>query len=182
MSTDLLEGRVAELEARAQRLVLAGDDRDGWGAWRNLLELRLMQQQDSERALLTEVIASLQREFEATAKRLIGEAQAQKIRGTYARSEIYAPGDVVALDGGSFMAKRSAPGLCPGPDWQLIARQGQRGIAGPQGIAGKDAPKIVGWVVDRAAFTVAPKLSDGSTGPLLELAELFQPSADSSVT
>jgi len=171
-----LANRLTELEERSRRLVLAGDDRDGWGAWHNLLELRLMQQQDNERAVLTEVVASLQREFEATAKRLIGEAQAQKIRGTYARSEIYAPGDVVALDGGSFMAKRAAPGLCPGPDWQLVARQGQRGIAGPQGIAGKDAPRITGWVVDRGAYTVAPRFSDGSLGPLLELRELFEPS------
>jgi hypothetical protein len=170
---DLID-RVAELEQRAQRLVLAGDDRDGWGAWRNLLELRLMQQQDSERALLTEVVASLQREFEATAKRLIGEAQAQKIRGTYARSEIYAPGDVVALDGGSFMAKRAAPGLCPGPDWQLVARQGQRGIAGPQGIAGKDAPRIVKWELDVASYTATPIMGDGTKGPGLELRALFE--------
>ena len=169
-----LANRLTELEERSRRLVLAGDDRDGWGAWHNLLELRLMQQQDNERAVLTEVVASLQREFEATAKRLIGEAQAQKIRGTYARSEIYAPGDVVALDGGSFMAKRAAPGLCPGPDWQLIARQGQRGIAGPQGIAGKDAPKIVKWELDVASYTATPIMSDGTKGPGLELRALFE--------
>ena len=67
MSTDLLEGRVAELEARASRLVLAGDDRGGgWGAWQNLLEIRLMQYQDGERALLTQVIATLQRDFQET--------------------------------------------------------------------------------------------------------------------
>src|SRR6516225_5277006 len=108
MSTDLLEGRVAELEERAQRLVLAGDDRDGWGAWRNLLELRLMQQQDSERAVLTEVVASLQREFEATVKRIVDETAARHVRGTFDPKGKYDLGDVVALDGGSFMAKRNA--------------------------------------------------------------------------
>src|SRR6516225_10808407 len=145
MSTDLLEGRVAELEARAQRLVLAGDDRDGWGAWRNLLELRLMQQQDSERALLTEVIASLQRDFQATIKVAIETALARRIKGTHDPKAEYFANDLVAKDGASFVAKRNDPGELPGPGWQLLARQGQRGIAGERGVPGRDAPRIVKW-------------------------------------
>jgi len=43
---DLLD-RVTELEQRAQRLVLAGNDQDGSGAWHNHLEIRLMQERDS---------------------------------------------------------------------------------------------------------------------------------------
>jgi hypothetical protein len=176
MSTDLLEGRIAELEARAQRLVLAGDGRDqgGWGAWHNLLELRLMEYQDGERALLTQVIATLQRNFEETVKAAIETALARRIRGTHDPKAEYLANDMVAKDGGTFVARRNNPGPCPGTDWQLMARQGQRGIAGERGAPGRDAPRIVGWVVDRGAFTVAPKLSDGSTGPVLELRALFE--------
>ena len=39
-------------------------------------------------------------------------------------------GDVVALNGGSFIARKDVPGPCPGPGWQLIASQGRRGAAG----------------------------------------------------
>src|SRR6516164_1901817 len=61
MSDADLMDRVAELERRAQRLVLAGDDRGGgWGAWQNLLEIRLMQERDYFNDLLTEIVARLQ--------------------------------------------------------------------------------------------------------------------------
>ena len=176
MSTDLLEGRVAELEARASRLVLAGDDRGGgWGAWQNLLEIRLMQYQDGERALLTQVIATLQRDFQETVKVAIETALARRIKGTHDPKAEYFANDLVAKDGASFVAKRNNPGPLPGDGWQLLARQGQRGVAGERGPPGRDAPRITGWVVDRGAFTVAPKLSDGSTGPVLELGALFAP-------
>ena len=157
MSTDLLEGRVAELEARAQRLVLAGDDRDGWGAWRNLLELRLMQQQDNERALLTEVVATLQRDFQETVKAAIETALARRIRGTYDPKAEYFANDLVAKDGASFVAKRNNPGPLPGDGWQLLARQGQRGVAGERGAPGRDAPRITGWIVDRSNFRITPR-------------------------
>jgi len=173
MSTDLLEGRVAELEARASRLVLAGDDRDGWGAWRNLLELRLMQQQDSERALLTEVIASLQRDFQESVKVAIETALARRIRGTHDPKAEYFANDLVAKDGASFVAKRNNPGPLPGDGWQLLARQGQRGVAGERGAPGRDAPRITGWIVDRSTYRVTPRLSDNTLGPALELGELF---------
>jgi hypothetical protein len=164
--TDVLD-RLTELEHRQSRFVLATE---GNGGWTNFVEARLLE----ERAILTEVVAALQREFEATAKRLIGEAMAQRIRGTYARTEKYEPGDVVALDGASFMAKRASPGPCPGPDWQLVARQGARGVAGPEGKRGPSGRTIDGWIVDRSTFRVTPRLSDGSLGPPLELRALFE--------
>ena len=178
MSTDLLEGRVAELEARASRLVLAGDgrDRDGWGAWRNLLELRLMQQQDEEREFLTQVVASLQRDFEATVKAAIETALARRIRGTHDSKAEYFANDMVAKDGGTFVARRNNPGSCPGDGWQLMARQGARGIAGERGAPGRDAPRIIKWELDVASYTATPILSDGSRGPGLELRALFVPS------
>src|SRR6516162_10885298 len=174
MSTDLLEGRVAELEARAQRLVLAGDDRDGWGAWRNLLEIRLMQYQDGERALLTQVIATLQRDFQETVKVAIETALARRIKGTHDPKAEYFANDLVAKDGASFVAKRNNPGPLPGDGWQLLARQGARGHVGPQGIAGKDAPRIVKGELDVASYTATPIMSDGTKGPGLELRALFE--------
>src|SRR6516164_7404415 len=173
MSTDLLEGRVAELEQRAQRLVLAGDDRDGWGAWRNLLELRLMQQQDEEREFLTQVVASLQRDFEATVKAAIETALARRIRGTHDPKGEYCANDMVAKDGGTFVARRNHPGPCPGDGWQLLAKQGSRGVAGERGVPGRDAPRIVKWELDRGTYTATPIMSDGTKGPGLELRELF---------
>src|SRR6516165_4087029 len=174
MSTDLLEGRVAELEARASRLVLAGDDRGGgWGAWQNLLEIRLMQYQDGERALLTQVIATLQRDFEATVKAAIETALARRIRGTHDPKAEYLANDLVAKDGGTFVARRNHPGPLPGDGWQLMARQGARGIAGERGAPGRDATRITGWIVDRSTYRVTPRLSDNTLGPALELGELL---------
>jgi hypothetical protein len=182
MATDLLEGRVAELEARAQRLVLAGDDRDGWGAWRNLLELRLMQHQDNERALLTEIVARLQRDFQETVKAAIETALARRIRGTHDPKAEYCANDMVAKDGGTFIARRNNPGPLPGDGWQLLARQGQRGIAGERGAPGRDARQITGWIVDRSNYRITPRMSDNTLGAALELRELFEPSEDSTAT
>src|SRR5262245_27891935 len=52
------------------------------------------------------------------------------VRGTFNETAEYHRLDVVALNGGSFIALKDAPGLCPGPGWQLIASQGKRGAAG----------------------------------------------------
>src|SRR5215470_13503356 len=55
------------------------------------------------------------------------------VRGTFDQSASYLRLDVVALNGGSFIALKDAPGPCPGPGWQLIASQGKRGAAGEKG-------------------------------------------------
>ena len=167
---DVLD-RIAELEHAQAHFRLASDGTDGWV---NFIESRLLQERQSERALLTEIIAALQRGFEATVKAAIETALARRIRGTHDPKAEYFANDLVAKDGASFVAKRNNPGPLPGDGWQLLARQGQRGVAGERGAPGRDAPRFVGWVVDRGAFTVAPKLSDGSTGPVLELRALFE--------
>jgi hypothetical protein len=161
-----LAERLTAIEHQQSRFVLATE---GHGGIVNLVESRLVE----ERQLLTEVVAALQRGFEETAKRLIGEAMAARIRGTYARTEKYVAGDLVVLDGASFTAKRASPGPCPGPDWQLVARQGARGVAGERGPAGRDAPTIKSWKVDRQRYLVIPVMSDGREGPVLELGALF---------
>jgi hypothetical protein len=102
------------------------------------------------------------------------------VRGTYSPRDTYAHLDVVAYNGASFCARRSAPGPCPGPDWQLIAKvgkSGQRGLMGPAGARGERgeaAPAIRSWEVDRTRYTATPIMTDGSCGPPLELHALFE--------
>jgi hypothetical protein len=107
-------------------------------------------------------------------------------RGTFKEDLEYAAYDVTALNGGSFLALHDKPGACPGPGWQLLAAPGKRGATGergpkgdrgPAGIAGppgKDATTIACWTLDRAAYTVTPLMSDGTSGPPLNLRSLFE--------
>jgi hypothetical protein len=102
------------------------------------------------------------------------------VRGTFDQSVSYRRLDVVALNGGSFIALKDAPGPCPGPGWQLIASQGRRGVAGekgergPQGNPGLSGATIRGWKIDRARYVATPIMIDGSEGPPLELRGLFE--------
>jgi hypothetical protein len=59
-----------------------------------------------------------------------------EIRGTYKADEEYRALNVVALNGGAFVAKRDEPGPCPGEGWQLIASQGKQGKPGERGAIG----------------------------------------------
>jgi len=123
---------------------------------------------------MTEAHAALQREIESTCKRIVSESAARRIRGTFSDSESYNAGDLVAMDGATFLARRDNPGPCPGAGWQLASRQGQRGVAGPKGERGLPGNIITGWIVDRSNFRVTPRLSDGSLGPPLELGAFFE--------
>jgi len=176
MSADL-QARVAELEHQARRIIPARDGTDGWCNYiQNSIQDRLLE----EREVLTEVVAMLQREILAQTQAMLDQALATRVRGTYQAGTNYARGDIVALDGGSFIARKDNPGKCPGDGWQLVAKQGARGIAGPKGERGPPGPTIVGWIVDRGAYQITPRMSDGTLGPALELRELFVPSEDNS--
>jgi hypothetical protein len=106
--------------------------------------------------------------------------------GTWDEHKDYPQFAIVALNGGSFLARKDNPGVCPGDDWQLIASAGKPGKQGPpgargdrgerglQGEAGTPALVIVGWRIDRKAFAATPVFSDGSTAPPLELRDLFE--------
>ncbi len=111
------------------------------------------------------------------------DAAMPNVRGTWSESETYAALDIVALGGSGFIARRDAPGPCPGPGWQMIAANGKAGIKGPpgdrgeqgaRGLPGASAPVIVGWTIDREAYTATPVLSDQSPAPPLELRALFE--------
>jgi hypothetical protein len=104
-------------------------------------------------------------------------------RGAYDDHADYRCLDVTMVNGSSFVALKDAPGLCPGPGWQLLASQGKRGLAGekgergpagPRGEPGAAAPTIRAWEVDRARYLATPVMSDGSDGPPLELRALFE--------
>ena len=174
MATDAnLQDRIEELEQRARRFKLATTGMEGW---ENYFQSLIMQERDYFNDLLAEVIASLQRDFQATIKVAIETALARRIKGTHDPKAEYFANDLVAKDGASFVAKRNNPGPLPGDGWQLLARQGQRGIAGERGAPGRDAPRIIKWELDVASYTATPILSDGSRGPGLELRALFVPS------
>jgi hypothetical protein len=103
-------------------------------------------------------------------------------RGTFEADAIYCALDIVALNGGSFIACKDNPGECPGPGWQLLTRQGGRGIAGQRGERGEPgargaagtSPTLVGWEIDRTRYVAIPKMSDGTKGAALELRQLFE--------
>jgi hypothetical protein len=105
------------------------------------------------------------------------------VRGKYLADEAYQRGDVVMLDGASFVALKDAPSVCPGTDWRLLAMRGARGRQGPSGARGlmglrgergEAGPAIKSWQIDRARYVATPIMSDGSTGPALELRPLFE--------
>jgi hypothetical protein len=102
------------------------------------------------------------------------------VRGTFYETAEYRRLEVVALNGGSFVALKDAPGPCPGSGWQLLASQGKRGVAGekgergPQGAPGSSGATIRDWKIDRARYVATPVMSDGREGPPLELRGLFE--------
>ena len=112
-----------------------------------------------------------------------------KVCGTWDGDRTYDALSICTKDGGTFIAKKSAPTECPGPDWQILACRGSRGQIGPTGAIGptgppgprgETGPVISGWSVDRKNFTVRPILDNGhgGFGPPLELRQLFEEFAD----
>jgi hypothetical protein len=99
------------------------------------------------------------------------------VRGTFKAGESYQALDIVALNGGSFVARRDDPGDCPGEGWQLTSTPGKRGHPGPRGErgpAGPAGPVIKSWQIDCERYRATPLMSDGSEGPALELRPLFE--------
>jgi len=171
--TAALEHRIEQLEQHARRIIPAREGQDGWVNFiQNCIQDRLLEERD----VLTELVALLQREILAQTKAMLDQALATRVCGTFHPGTNYVRGDIVALDGGSFLARKDNPGRCPGDGWQLVARQGQRDIAGPKGERGPPGKTVDGWIVDRSTYVVTPRFNDGSLGPPLELRELFAPS------
>jgi hypothetical protein len=105
------------------------------------------------------------------------DGRSPNVRGTFKAGESYRAFDIVALNGGAFIARRDDPGSCPGDGWQLVATPGKRGQQGPRGErgpAGPAGPTIESWQIDRERYQATPAMSDGSEGPPLELRPLFE--------
>jgi hypothetical protein len=176
MDADLLDRRVAELEEYARRVIPARSGEDGWV---NYIQSCLLEERKFSHEIIAHALALFRDEILTACKTVITEALIQRIRGTFDSKTKYVCNDIVACDGASFIAKRDDPGCCPGAGWQLLARQGARGKTGDTGLPGKDAPRIVSWVVDRATYSVTPLLAGGGPpGPTLELRVLFEQSED----
>lgn len=90
------------------------------------------------------------------------------IRGTYADDGEYRSLDVVALNGGAFVARKDDPGPCPGEGWQMLATRGKPGPVGEQGKRGEPGtrglpgPGIVEMAVDGQGLLTV-RNADGST-------------------
>jgi hypothetical protein len=102
------------------------------------------------------------------------------VRGTYDVREKYQQLDIVAMDGGTFIAKRDDPGVCPGDGWQLLAKQGRVGRPGrPAGSKGERGekgpatmPKLVETKIDET-YRLSILREDGSL-EIIPLREAFE--------
>ena len=85
------------------------------------------------------------------------------VRNTYDPTASYRTLDVVALNGGSFVARVDNPGVCPGEGWQLLTRQGkpgEKGDRGPKGDRGDPGPAPVALdISDEGLLTL--RFADG---------------------
>ncbi len=95
------------------------------------------------------------------------DARSIVVRGTHSDDAEYSALDLVAMNGGSFIAKRDNPGPCPGEGWQLVASQGKagkpgdRGAPGPIGRGEPGAPVIAASIDGNGLLTLVN--GDGST-------------------
>jgi hypothetical protein len=111
------------------------------GSWEAWVDAKLAEERERILSIMTEVVASLQRDFAQTVLEVRAasrpadgrDGRSLKVRGTWDPGASYFTLDVVALDGASFVAKRDNPGVCPGEFWQMLSRQGKKGPPGPQG-------------------------------------------------
>jgi hypothetical protein len=96
------------------------------------------------------------------------DGRSLRVRGTYDAEDSYEALDVVALNGGSFVALCGAPGDCPGPGWQLLTSPGKRGQKGEDGTRGPVGPSgadLVGAEIDDDGMVTFSK-SDGTQAKL----------------
>ena len=99
------------------------------------------------------------------------------MRGLYAVTETYQALDIVALDGGAFIACRDDPGPCPGDGWRLLVSRGKRGregrarAAGAMGPQGKQGESITDITLEGNALviTTTQKTIAVDLAPLAEL-------------
>jgi len=132
VSAALAELREGIATAKAERLQWTSDGEDTLAAW----EMRIAQRMESVR----DGIDGEQGPpgADSTIPGPPGsDGRSVAVRGLYGEADAYQALDVVALNGGSFIALRDDPGPCPGEGWQMLARQGKAGQPGPKGDRGE---------------------------------------------
>lgn len=100
------------------------------------------------------------------------DAYAGEVCGLWQPDGTYRKHDLVAFGGSEWRARRDDPGPLPGDGWALSAGQGSRGQKGERGDPGKPGADLAGWVID--GYRVTPIMTDGRSGPPLDLAALFE--------
>jgi hypothetical protein len=113
------------------------------------------------------------------------DGKSPRVRGTFVSGAEYKTLDIVALGGGSFIARQDDPGTCPGDGWQSLTMPGKRGDKGPRGERGergepgaRGEPGMAGsviaaWELDAVNYRARAVMSDGSDGGTLDLREMF---------
>src|SRR5262249_54212137 len=120
--------------------------------------------------------AELERDFEI---KLAG-LRMPRICGTHSENKIYLQHDIVAKNGGSYIARRDNASTCPGPDWQQLTQpgktgaKGERGFAGARGPQGESGKTFRTWKIDVENFVAIPLMDNGEQGPRLYLRQFFQ--------
>jgi len=94
------------------------------------------------------------------------DARPWRHRRTYdPKQEDYAQGDVVAHDGGSWLALLDEPGPLPGDGWAQLTVRGQRGKPGDRGERGPQGSEgrgIADLSINESGETLVIELSDGT--------------------
>lgn len=86
------------------------------------------------------------------------DAVTPTVRGTWRADAEYRALDIIAKDGGCFIAKCDAPGVCPGPDWQIVSTRGARGERGERGPKGERDRRVRPRRRSSAGKSIAPPL------------------------
>jgi hypothetical protein len=107
-----------------------------------------------------------------------GVAGTLRVRGTWESGASYCVNDIVAYNGGSWVAKKDSPGQIPGEGWQLVAAQGKRGVAGERGPPGPPgaAPRFNG-----AKFSHRGLEIESNTGPISVISSVGVDTTDFSI-
>jgi len=86
-------------------------------------------------------------------------------RRYYDQKQVYDEGDVVAHDGGSWLALQAAPGPLPGDGWAQLTTRGQRGKPGDRGERGPAGPEgrgVADIFVTENADAIGVDFTDGT--------------------
>jgi len=93
------------------------------------------------------------------------DARQWRHRRSYDPRQAYADGDVVAHDGGSWLALTDEPGSLPGDGWAQLTVRGQRGKPGDRGERGPQGSEgrgIAGLSISESGEMLIVELSDGT--------------------